>query len=158
MLFRSHVGPTSPVLEFETALPILIDAAAHKFPAVNFILAHGSVSHTDDCVRLCAFRPNVYLDISAFQTRPCCELRPLFGRGINHKIIFGTDWPLFRAQGRQKVFIKQLHSADGPLDLMSDAERTNFWGGTIERLIGVSRTTHVASPLPVPPVAAQSPE
>jgi hypothetical protein len=55
------------------------------------------------------YRPNVHLDISAFlaSTRPQgwrAALADLFRMGINHKILFGTDWPVFRnSAGHQKV-------------------------------------------------------
>jgi hypothetical protein len=85
---------------------------------------------------LCAFRPNVFLDISAFQSMPVEHLRPLFARGINHKIIFGTDWPLFRLQGTQRSFVDVLLDDNGPLAGLRPRELDGLFRGTIERLLG----------------------
>ena len=135
-----HTGPTSPVLDFNFAHPSLVDRAAREFPGVNFILAHGAVHHTQAAVELCAYRPNVYLDLAAFPgilhpqgwQQP---LRELFRLGINHKIIFGTDWPLFRMTVSTQTCLAQLMGADGPLAGLPPREVEAIMGGNIERLI-----------------------
>ncbi len=111
-----HTGPTSPELSFEFSNPELIDAAARDFPGVNFILAHGGVYNTNKVVDLCIFRPNLYLDLGGFAsiTHPKGwqqSLRELFSLGINHKIIFGTDWPIIRRPGGQKQIMMQFMEA-----------------------------------------------
>jgi predicted TIM-barrel fold metal-dependent hydrolase len=135
-----HTGPTSPVLSFECAHPNLIDHAAKVFPEVNFILAHGGVNHTADAALLCAYRPNVYLDIAGFpgalHPRGWQQhLRELFGLGIGHKIIFGTDWPLFRLTASTKTCLDELLAAGGPLAGLPAREVAAIMAGTIERLI-----------------------
>lgn len=135
-----HTGPTSPVLEFSWAHPLLVDRAAKDFPGVNFILAHGGVSHTQDAMQLCAFRPNVYLDIAGF---PAAlhpqgwkrQLHDLFRVGINHKIIFGTDWPLFQLSLSTRNSVEQLGSGDGPLAGLPQRDIECILAGNIERLI-----------------------
>lgn len=97
----SHVGASSPSLQFDTAKPMDIDRAAHDYPGVNFILAHGGCHHRDDCKMLCSHRPNVFLDVSGFPVANLDDISNLFGASINHKILFGTDWPLFRLRGCQ---------------------------------------------------------
>lgn len=135
-----HIGPTSPGLRFDTSNPFQLDAAARSFPSVNFILAHGSVSFTEECIMMCRFRPNVYLDISAFQlalssTRAIDKMRLTFAAGINHKVIFGTDWPVFRLQGNQKHFVDAVTADDGLLDEVMETERELILHGNIERLL-----------------------
>lgn len=103
-----HIGATSPTLQFEPARPLLLDQAARDFPSVDFILAHGSVHHPDECAMLCSHRPNVYLDVSGFEVDEMESLRRLFSRGIHHKVLFGTDWPLFRLQGTQRDYLQRL--------------------------------------------------
>lgn len=135
-----HVGPTSPALSFTNAYPFLIDEAARQFPDVNFIMAHGSVNFTDECIMMCAFRPNLYLDISAFQKNLKNDgkeitVRSLVAKGINHKILFGTDFPVFRLQGDQKTFVEAIIEEDGPLSEISDKDRALILSGNAERLL-----------------------
>ena len=124
-----HVGPTSPVLDFSTSNPFLIEEAARRFPTVNFILAHGATAFTDECAMLCKFRPNIYLDISAYQslTQQGMEiaLKKTFSQGINHKVLFGTDWPVFRLQGDQLTFVESLigDEEEGPMNELNRTEK-----------------------------------
>jgi len=133
-----HIGPTSPALSFENAYPFQVDEAARRFPTVNFILAHGSISFTEECAMLCAFRPNVFLDISAFQMSLRREgtsgsVRAAVSRGINHKILFATDWPVYRLQGDQQSFVEAVTAV---LTEVSDAEREMILHGNAERAGG----------------------
>lgn len=94
-----HIGPTSAALSFSEAAPVYVDAPARRHRDVAFILAHGAVNDQAQCIQLCKYRPNVYLDLSGAQHSvspdgSAAELRPLFAADIDHKIIFGTDWPI----------------------------------------------------------------
>lgn len=135
-----HIGPTSPVLSFETAHPFLLDGAARRFPSVNFIMAHGAVHFTEECIMMCAFRPNVFLDVSAYQTALRYNgvdqvIRHVTSRGINHKVLFGTDWPVFRLQGTQQSFVEAVTATDGPLSGLGAGSRRMVLHGNIERLL-----------------------
>lgn len=131
----THVGGTNPSLSFETAAPIFLDKAARDFPNVDFILAHGTVSYVAECAMMCNFRPNVYLDISGYQTEDISQLTAVMKKGYRHKVIFGTDWPLFRLQGTQKDCMEKLTALPGPLEELSSAEVDSFFGGTIARIL-----------------------
>jgi predicted TIM-barrel fold metal-dependent hydrolase len=131
----THVGPTSPALAFDTSSPMLLDRAARDFPSVNFILAHGSVAYREECRMLTEYRPNVYLDISAFQAMSTDHLAKTIRDGAKHKLIFGTDWPLFRMQATNQEVVSLLLRQDGPLESMTAAQRDAFFGGTILRLL-----------------------
>jgi predicted TIM-barrel fold metal-dependent hydrolase len=137
----SHIGATAPVLDFEIARPILVDKAARDFPAVDFVLAHGSVHYPDECAMLCNNRPNIYVDVSGYEAAGTAGLRTLFQRGINHKILFGTDWPIFRLQGRQAAFVERLVKEDAFPESMSDAERDLFFSGNARRLLAKNKLT-----------------
>jgi predicted TIM-barrel fold metal-dependent hydrolase len=141
-----HTGGTSPALGLDTAHPVLLDRAARDFPAVNFILAHGSGSYVEQCAMMCAFRPNVFLDVSAYQSAPLDRLRDVFTRGISHKVIFGSDWPVFRLRGNQKSFVEALLSEAGPLRDLRARELSAFFRGTIERLLREDRAGTPAPP------------
>lgn len=97
----SHTGPSWQALEFRYGQPLLVDRAARDFPEVDFILGHGGVRQVEECVDLCVHRPNVYLDIAGAQgvTHPdgwLSRLNRLFRLGVNHKIIYGSDWSAHR--------------------------------------------------------------
>lgn len=135
-----HVGPTAPTLSFSYSHPYLIDQAARDFPDVNFILAHGAVHFVDDCVALCGYRPNIFLDVSAFTS---CDhpggwrvaLAALFARGINHKIIFGTDWPVSKTLNGHKRTMDAFLHPEGPLARVSDVQRRWIMCENIQRLL-----------------------
>ena len=112
-----HTGPTSPVLQFKLSNPFEIDDAAREFPDVNFILAHGGVNFVEEATMMCRFRPNVFLDISGFQGNlgwdPDASLmRTLVSRDLNHKILFGTDWPVFSASRNPSQLSRRARSAE----------------------------------------------
>lgn len=136
-----HIGPTSPALSFASTNPFELDGAARAFPTVNFILAHGTVSFVEECVMMCRYRPNVYLDTSAYQNSGGggvrgAPIRTMTTRGINHKVVFGTDWPVFRLQGSQQTFVDDLLAGDGPLADVSEPDCELILHGNIERLLG----------------------
>jgi len=119
----------------------MLDAAARNFPTVNFIMAHGSVNYTDHCAMMCAFRPNVFLDLSAYQSamrrdNAAGAVKAAVSRGINHKILFGTDWPVFRLQGDQRSFVEAVTAEDGPLSDLSDTDKALVLYKNAERLLG----------------------
>jgi predicted TIM-barrel fold metal-dependent hydrolase len=91
---------------------------------------------------MCAYRPNVFLDVSAYQSMSIQRLANLFTRGINHKIIFGTDWPVFRLQGNQKSFVDALLSDASPLRQLKQRELSAFFYETMTRLLASRLTSH----------------
>lgn len=135
-----HIGPTAPILDFSVSSPFLIDTAARLFPSVNFILAHGSISFVEECAMLCRFRPNVYLDISGYQGTlgydpTAGAVKSVVSQGINHKVLFGTDWPVFRLQGTQKSFVDVLLDDGGPVAELSQREQALVLHRNVERLL-----------------------
>jgi predicted TIM-barrel fold metal-dependent hydrolase len=124
-----HTGPTSPVFKSKYSEILYIDEVAHEYPQVNFILAHGGVMNVDEAVLLCAFRPNVYLDISGFlasfePSGPINALRSLFKRKINHKIIFGTDWPILGFKNTYSTIIHKFgNPQNGAVNGLTDLEK-----------------------------------
>lgn len=151
-----HTGPTVPTLPFVHGHPNEIAQAAFDFPDVDFILAHGGVNHVHDAALLCAYRPNVYLDIGGFVSALhadgwAAHLAALFRLGINHKIIFGTDWPVFKMQGGQKKVVTTLLAEPGPMSGLPRVERELVLAGTMARLLdpsapGTPPPNHAAAP------------
>lgn len=137
-----HTGPTSPVFKSKYSEICYIDEVAYEYPGVNFILAHGGVMNVDEAVLLCAFRPNVYLDISGFlasldPSGSINALRSLFKRKINHKIIFGTDWPILGFKNTYTNIInKFINPQNGAINLLMDLEKRMILRENILHLIG----------------------
>jgi predicted TIM-barrel fold metal-dependent hydrolase len=138
----SHIGASSPVLDFGLARPIFVDEAARSFPGVDFVLAHGSVHYPEECAMLCNNRPNVYLDVSGYEAADIAGLNRLLRRGINHKVLFGTDWPIFRLQGRQVDFVERLEPWGAFPDSMSPLERQLFFYKNAERLLAKKKVRY----------------
>jgi predicted TIM-barrel fold metal-dependent hydrolase len=120
-----HTGPTSPALAFEPAHPMRLDRASLRFAKVNFILGHGGSVYVDESLLLAAYRPNVFVEISGFQSlgglpRAMEHLRALFAKGLSHKILFGTDYPVF--QLRMADITRALLEEGGPLEDLSDLD------------------------------------
>jgi hypothetical protein len=136
----THIGATSPALDFTLAAPLAVDTAARAFPQVDFILAHGSVHYPDECAMLCTNRPNVYLDVSGYQTAAPSRLGAILSRDISHKVLFGTDWPVFCLQGTQRDFVRQLDDPDAVPTSLSQPERQLFLRGNAERLLTKKRS------------------
>ncbi|UCH98259.1 MAG: amidohydrolase family protein [Candidatus Aminicenantes bacterium] len=137
-----HTGPTSPIFRSKFSEIRYIDEIAYEYPYVNFILAHGGVNNVDDAVLLCAFRPNVYLDISGFlasfdPSGPINALRALFKRKINHKIIFGTDWPILGLKNTYSNIVDKLKDPrNGAINSLTDLEKKMILRENILNLIG----------------------
>lgn len=135
-----HTGPTTPTLRFDTAHPSLIDVAAKSFPKVNFVLAHGGVNFVEEAKLMCNYRPNVYLDFSAFPAIMApggwrSHLEDLLAQNINHKIIFGSDWPVFSMKDDLKAMVTGLLEEGGPMSKLSRSEVAGIMAGNIQSLL-----------------------
>jgi hypothetical protein len=137
-----HTGPTVRALDFQPAQPIEVDSAARRFPGVNFILGHGGVSHVPTCAYLAQYRENVYIDIGGFAGGLYVDtwqrhLHDLFRLNLNHKIVFGTDWPLNRMSGGLERLLTPFHAPDGLFSGVRARERKLVLAGNINRLLGI---------------------
>jgi predicted TIM-barrel fold metal-dependent hydrolase len=136
----THTGPTAASLDFEPAHPLLIDQAARDFPSVPFVLGHGGVTHTDVGAYLAAHRPNVYLDLGGFAGAALpggwpAHLNRLFRLGLNHKILFGTDWPLNRLSGGMKRLVDEVVNGEVAFAGVRRRERALILGKNLSRLL-----------------------
>lgn len=129
-----HIGATSPALSFSEAMPIYVDEPARKYNDIPFILAHGAVSYSEQCVQLCKYRPNVYLDLSGAQHNIDDVIR-LCSSGINHKCIFGTDWPINNVAAVNKRLLGLFSSEKDVKPYISLKESELVLAGNIERLL-----------------------
>ncbi len=63
------------------------------------------------------------------------SLRHLFARKLNHKLIFGTDWPIFKLRGSYKDLVATVAGDEGVTDELNERETRLVMGGTVSRLV-----------------------
>lgn len=137
----THTGPAYQSLDYGYGSPLLVDNAARDFPGVDFVLGHGGVRNVEEAAYLCRHRPNVYLDIAGFAGAldpegPAHHLARLLRRGINHKILFGTDWSAHRLTHTLAGLLAPFRDAAGVLTGIKPAHRRLIMGGTALALTG----------------------
>jgi uncharacterized protein len=131
----THVGPTTATLSFRNTHPTDVDDAAFHFPEVNFILGHAATTHYQEAALLAQYRPNVYLDLSGFQAAVNRhEFKGIMqwhlSRGLGRKLLFGTDWPIFRFWGTQQDWVGQLEALQAE-HVLNDQDLHNILGENI---------------------------
>lgn len=73
---------------------------AKRYSQINFILAHTGYLLSQPIIRRIASLPNVFLDLSGYywefkrKKNTYNALKYIFTEKYNHKILFGTDWPI----------------------------------------------------------------
>ena len=135
----THVGPTTATLPFRYTQPQYVDDAAFHFPEVNFILGHAAVTHYQDAALLAQYRPNIFLDLSGFQTAiHRNEFRNIINwhlsRGLGRKLLFGTDWPIHRFWGNQRDWVEKFTALESE-SLLPTAELNNILGNNLLRIL-----------------------
>jgi predicted TIM-barrel fold metal-dependent hydrolase len=96
-----HTGPSLPILHNEFAQPATFQSILESYTNINFILAHQGYRLKDPVIQQLIRLDNVYLDISGFQmlNYKADEIREnlkmIFLKNYNKKILYGSDWPLF---------------------------------------------------------------
>ena len=82
------------------AQPYQVDEVAIRFPELKIIVAHMGHPGIGETVSVVRKQPNVYTDISGLYPRPWQLYNALMTAveyGAAHKLLFGTDFPLFSA-------------------------------------------------------------
>lgn len=78
------------------ANPILLEDIAVACPGLRMIVAHMGHPWEDECVVLIRKHPNLYANISALHYRPLRHYQAFMTAleyGVEHKLIFGSDFP-----------------------------------------------------------------
>ncbi|MFC9930698.1 amidohydrolase family protein [Streptomyces sp. NPDC127190] len=136
----SHTGPGWQALDFTYGQPLLLDQASRDFPGVNFIMGHGAVTHVEEAMYLCGYRPNMYVDVSGFVSVLDPDgwqhhLNRVFKLGLNHKIVFGSSWPAFRLSATLAQVVGEFREGSTVFAGIKRSQRKMIMGGTIERLL-----------------------
>ncbi len=80
--------------------PYLWDELACRYPDLKMILAHLGHPWEGECIAVVRKHPNVFADLSAIYYRPWQFYNSMMlaqEYGIQHKILFGTDYPFTTA-------------------------------------------------------------
>jgi uncharacterized protein len=124
----THTGPSVKSLGVEKEYPASLLDVASKFPKISWILAHAPV-WDPACFDIVKQHENIYVDISGFQIssrdtkQTSMWFRKLFD-AIPHRVLFGSDDPMFRLGGYQKRWVDYIFS----LNVLSEHEQDLlFW-------------------------------
>ena len=83
------------------ARPILIDEIALRYPSLKIVIAHVGHPWFDEAIAVVRRHPHVYADISGLVTRRWLLYQALVSAieyRVEHKLLFGTDYPFFSAR------------------------------------------------------------
>jgi predicted TIM-barrel fold metal-dependent hydrolase len=108
----------------EHANPILLDKVAAAFPQMRIIVAHMGQPWYAETVALMSKHPNVFSDLSARFHRPWQLHNALLAARdykVTHKLLFGTDFPLFTPAQCVEQFRGINESTEGRLPPIDDA-------------------------------------
>ena len=84
------------------ARPILLDEIALRYPKLKIVIAHIGHPWFDEAIAVVRRHPHVYADVSALVSPPLAALpgarRSAIEYRVEHKLLFGTDFPFFTAR------------------------------------------------------------
>ena len=86
--------------ELESARPFLLDKVLRSFPEIKMVIAHFGYPWPRETVAMLRKHANLFTDISALADRPWFLYNAIVDSveyGAQEKILFGTDYPAFRA-------------------------------------------------------------
>ena len=77
--------------------PMFIDDVAVDFPEMPIILAHPSFPWQEEALSVAQHKPNVYIDLSGWSPKYFPPILVKYANTLlKHKVLFGSDWPVFR--------------------------------------------------------------
>ena len=99
MVLLWHMGATpSPEGRLSMSQPLLVEEVAKRFPDLKQVIAHMGHPWQRDTNLVLRKHPNVYADVSALWHRPMDGFLALVHSqewGVTHKLLFGSDYPLW---------------------------------------------------------------
>jgi predicted TIM-barrel fold metal-dependent hydrolase len=83
-------------IRLKYANPIYLDDVAVDFPDMPIVMAHPSVPWQDEALSVATHKPQVYIDLSGWSPKYFpSQLVQYANTLLKHKVLFGTDYPLF---------------------------------------------------------------
>jgi predicted TIM-barrel fold metal-dependent hydrolase len=83
------------------ARPVLLDEIALRFPELRIVIAHMGHPWFSEAIAVVRRHPHVYADVSALVSRRWLLYQALVEAieySVEHKLLFGTDFPFFTAR------------------------------------------------------------
>ena len=99
------------------ARPILLDEIALRHPNLKIVIAHIGHPWFDEAIAVVRRHPHVYADISGLVTRRWLLYQALVSAieyRVEHKLLFGTDYPFFSARQTMDGLRSVAGNAFGP--------------------------------------------
>jgi len=123
VMVHTGMGPADSYLK--TCRPVYVDKIAVDFREIPFVMAHVGAPWTEEALAVAMKNANVYVDISAWQKT--CSVFPFafsqllsltkaMHRGV-HKVLFGSDWPMFTELFSQRAWVEVVEKLDHPAPL-----------------------------------------
>jgi len=150
VMVHTGLGPGQSYLK--TCHPVYVDKIAVDFRDVNLILAHVGTPWVDEALAVALKNPNVYVDVSAWQRvarsfplgfAQVLSMAKLMHGGI-HKVLFGSDWPLFTEIYTQEEWVKTLQGLEHPpalqmmgLPEITREDKARILGTNAQRALGL---------------------
>ena len=146
-----HTGVSPPRTYLEYNRPVYIDKVAVDFPKLKIIMAHMGDPWYPEAIATTAKNPNVYMDISMWQCEfkwlPAFLYQTLFmakqACGA-HKILFGSDWPIYTTFASLKEWVNVIKKMKIPFALklmgiskFTDAEKKQILGENAKKILGL---------------------
>ncbi|MEM9669432.1 MAG: amidohydrolase family protein [Pseudomonadota bacterium] len=127
--FCTQIGHTGPLMPSEVGRPFYLDQVALDFPELVIVAGHIGYPWTEEAIAVATKHQNIYIDTSAYTAKryPPELVRYLKAHG-RHKVLFGTNYPMFS-------HAKALEAMD---ELELDAETLDlFLAGNARRVFGL---------------------
>src|SRR5215475_7154858 len=132
--------------------PIVLDELAHRHPELTIVAAHVGMPWFLETIAVAVRHPNVHLDVSAIPVlgRDAVVhgiLGLLWERGLEDRVLFGTDFPLvdparyLPVLGRVPGWLARRLTR---LPRMTAARRDKLLGKPAARLLKLSRERRLA--------------
>jgi predicted TIM-barrel fold metal-dependent hydrolase len=146
-ILLTHTGPLMPPSRSKFAAPALLADLAVDFPELKVIAAHMGAVEWRSWANLAAHQPNLYGDLAMWDSYAfghyelfCRELRDILDYAGCHKVLFGTDNPLFNTVEPTRNWIQLLkdlpaHAPDGIK--FREEEIAAILGGNAASILGL---------------------
>jgi uncharacterized protein len=146
-ILLTHSGPLMPPSRTKFSDPGLLADLAVDFPELKVIAAHMGAIDWRSWANLAAFQPNLYGDLAMWDSYAvghyelfCRELRDILDYAGCHKVLFGTDNPLFNTVEPTRNWIrllKELPAAAPEGIRFTEEEITAILGGNAASILGL---------------------
>jgi predicted TIM-barrel fold metal-dependent hydrolase len=138
-----HTGPSPTPAHSHFSDPRLLDTVAADFPDLPLVAGHTANLQWRDVLAVAALKPNVYCEISGWQTRYQrnperfhADVREVLEVVGAHRVMWGTDAPHYRPVVPDDDFVKAF--TDAPEGTFTPEETDAILGGTAATLFGLA--------------------